>query len=179
MIERQPSVAQNRLLSILLLVVILVGFSMRVWNIQYDGGMNGHPDERSTTCSYAASIAMPQSWDQFWDPKQSPLNPLWDIQRQERRGFTYGHFPLYLGVAMGELFHKLAPVATTIGAPDWVVERLDRGNTACEGVAIPGRFTIALLDTITIFLLFLLGRRVYGPWTGLLAAAWVWWARGC
>ena len=60
MIERQPSVAQNRLLSILLLVVILVGFSMRVWNIQYDGGMNGHPAERSTTCNFAASIAMPR-----------------------------------------------------------------------------------------------------------------------
>ncbi|MFN8443194.1 MAG: DUF2298 domain-containing protein [Caldilineaceae bacterium] len=133
--------------------------------------MNSHPDERSTTCNYAASIALPTSWDQFWDPQQSPLNPLWDIQAQRPRSYTYGHFPLYLGVAMGELFHKLAPTASTLGAPDWMVQRLDRANTPCDGVAIPGRFTIALLDTITILLLFLLGRRIYGAWAGLVAAA--------
>ncbi|MGB5047776.1 MAG: DUF2298 domain-containing protein [Caldilineaceae bacterium] len=42
-------------------------------------------------------------------------------------------------------------------------------NSGCE-ITIAGRLLMALLDTLTIFLLFLLGRRLYGPWTGLLAA---------
>ena len=47
---------------------------------------------------------------------------------------------------------------------------MERANTACEGVAFAGRLMMALLDTLTIFLLFLLGRRLYGAATGLLAA---------
>ena len=140
----------DRFTPLLLAVIILVGFALRVWNLQYDGGMNGHPDERSNTCSIAPSIALPTSWDQFMDPKQSPLNPLWNIERQERRSYTYGHFPLYVGVAMGELFHVLTPTVSALGAPEWMVQRMERANTACEGVAIPGRFTIALFDTLTI-----------------------------
>jgi YYY domain-containing protein len=145
--------------------------ALRVWNINFDWGLGSHPDERSTACFYAPSMQLPQSWDEFWDPHRSPLNPLWDLGRQEPRKFTYGHFPLYLGVVMGELFHVASPVAELLGAPHSTVELMARANGACDGVAVAGRLTIALLDTVTIYLLYLLGRRVYGRPAGLLAAA--------
>lgn len=153
----------------LLLLILAGGFGLRVWGINFDQGLGSHPDERSTVCFYAPSIALPTGWEEFRDPTRSPLNPLWDRTQQSRRSFTYGHFPLYLGVAMGEGWHRLAPFLERVGAPAGVVAELDAGNEACN--ALPGRLTIALLDTLTIFLVFLVGRRGFGVGAGLLAAA--------
>ncbi|MBW7885459.1 MAG: hypothetical protein H3C34_23085, partial [Caldilineaceae bacterium] len=66
----------------LLLLILLAGFVLRVWNINFDQGIGSHPDERSTACFYATTIGWPASWDEFWDPHRSPLNPLWDRGRQ-------------------------------------------------------------------------------------------------
>ena len=150
--------------------VILAGLGLRTWNVRFDGGLNSHPDERSTTCFYAPTIGWPASVDEFLDPQRSPLNPLWDRNNERRRSFTYGHFPLYLGVLTGELLSGLAGPAKLLPYSDRTIGLLERANTACEGVAIAGRLMMALLDSLTIFLLFLLGRRLYGALGGLLAA---------
>lgn len=154
----------------LLGLVLLAGLTLRTWNVRWDAGMNTHPDERSTTCWPAAWIALPTSWEEFRDPRRSPLNPLWDPNAQRTFSFTYGHFPLYLGVATGEALHRLAPVAQALPISERIVTMMARANEGCGGVAVAGRLLIALLDTLTIFFLFLLGRRIYGPWAGLLAA---------
>ena len=151
-------------IQLLLLLTLISGFGLRVWNINFDEGVGSHPDERSTSCFYAPTIHLPESWAQFQDPTQSPLNPLWSIDRQERRSFTYGHFPLYLGVGMANLFPKVAPLAERVGAPDEALRILTNGNTICEGFAVAGRLTIALLDTLTILLIYLLGRRLGSFW---------------
>jgi len=155
---------------LLLGLILLAGLTLRTWNVRFDDGMGSHPDERSTACFYAASIAWPQSWDEFKDPQASPLNPLWDRNEQRRRSFTYGHFPLYLGVAAGEILHTLAPVAEKLPISERIVTQMRQANSGCE-VTVAGRLLMALLDTLTIFLLFVLGRRLYGAWPGLLAAA--------
>jgi YYY domain-containing protein len=155
----------------LLLLIILAGFGLRVWGINFDQGLGSHPDERSTACFYAASLRLPADWDEFWDPQRSPLNPLWDLNHQRSRSFTYGHFPLYLGMAMGELMHTAAPVAAQLGVADSTVALMARADSACDAIAVAGRLVIALLDTLTIFLLFLLGRRIFGTGAGLIAAA--------
>lgn len=154
-----------------LALILLTGFTLRVWNINFDQGLGVHPDERSTVCFYAATIALPASWEDFWDPRLSPLNPLWDPQQQRPRSFTYGHLPLYAGVAMGHIFAQVAPLAAAIGAPPALVELLQGGQTACDALAVAGRLTIALLDTLTILLLYLLGTRLIGHAGGLLSAA--------
>ncbi len=162
----------NRAVTWLLLLIILgAGLLLRVWNVNFDRGMGSHPDERSTACFYATTLRLPASWDEFWDPHQSPMNPLWDLNRQERRSFTYGHLPLYLGTAAGDVLHQLAPVAEAIGLPADAVEIMARADSSCDAIAVAGRLTIALLDTLTIFLLFLLGVRMAGRGAGLLAAA--------
>ncbi len=154
----------------LLGLVLLTGLTLRTWNVRWDAGMNPHPDERSTTCWPGSWIEWPDSWDEFRDPRQSPLNPLWNPIDQREFSYTYGHFPLYLGVMFGEVLHRLAPVADALPFPDRIVTMMERSTEGCGGVAVPGRLIIALLDTLTIFFLFLLGRRIYGPWAGLLAA---------
>ncbi len=166
----QPRVHQ-RVTSILLVLLVATGFIFRVWNINFDQGVGSHPDERSTVCFYAPTIQWPASSAQFWNPQQSPLNPLWDRVQQQRRSFTYGHFPLYLGVGAGHLFHAIAPLAERLGVAPETVALLARADRACDGFAVAGRLTIALLDTATILLLFLLTRRLFGPAFGLLAAA--------
>ncbi|MCB0129764.1 MAG: hypothetical protein KDD78_02910, partial [Caldilineaceae bacterium] len=155
----------------LLVLIVTAGFLLRTWNINFDRGIGSHPDERSTACFYATTLRLPTSWEEFRDPKQSPLNPLWNVERQERRGFTYGHFPLYVGTAMGELFHGLAPVAERMGASPETVALMARANNSCDAIAVAGRLTIALFDTMTILLLYWLGRRLYGRGAGLLVAA--------
>ena len=149
---------------------MLAGLGLRTWNVQFDGGLNSHPDERSTTCFYAPTISWPATVDEFLDPQRSPLNPLWDRHNDRRRSFTYGHFPLYLGILTGELLSSLAKPARLLPVPDRTIELMERANTACEGVAFAGRLMMALLDTLTVFLLFLLGRRLYGALGGVLAA---------
>ncbi len=150
--------------------VIVAGLGLRTWNVQFDGGLNTHPDERSTTCFYALTIGWPSTFDEFLDPQRSPLNPLWDRRNERRRSFTYGHFPLYLGILTGEVLSSLAKPAGLLPVPERSIELMARANTACEGVAFAGRLMMALLDTLTIFLLFLLGRRLYGALGGVLAA---------
>lgn len=150
---------------------MLAGLALRTWNVRFDGGLNSHPDERSTTCFYAPTVGWPATAEEFFDPKRSPLNPLWDRHNDRRRSFTYGHFPLYMGVLTGEALSALARPAALLSLPDRIVAMMELSNTACEGVAVAGRLMMALLDTLTIFLLFLLGRRIYGTAGGLLAAA--------
>ncbi|MCE7982598.1 MAG: hypothetical protein DYG89_15545 [Caldilinea sp. CFX5] len=155
----------------LLLLIILAGFSLRVWGINFDQGLGTHPDERSTSCFYAAALRLPATWEEFWDPQRSPLNPLWDLNAQRSRSFTYGHFPLYLGMAMGELMHMAAPLAERLGFSASTVALMARADGACDAISVAGRLVIALFDTLTIFLLFLLGRRIFGTGAGLIAAA--------
>lgn len=165
-LRKTPSLAVHLVLG----AVILAGLGLRTWNVSFDGGLNSHPDERSTTCFYAPTIGWPETTEEFLDPRLSPLNPLWDRHNDRRRSFTYGHFPLYLGVVTGELLSGLAGPAGQLPLSERSIELMERANTACEGVAFAGRLMMALLDTLTIFLLFLLGRRLYGALGGLLAA---------
>ena len=158
----------------LLVLILLGGLALRTWNVNFDRGTGSHPDERSTACFYVPSLKLPASWEQFWDPHASPLNPLWDLNTNQRRSFTYGHFPLYLGMAAGHVIEDLAPAAEKMGAPASTVALMQRAASACDGIAVAGRLTIALLDTLTILLLYLLGGQVtgrtYGRVLGLLAA---------
>ncbi|MBV7329525.1 glycosyltransferase family 39 protein [Chloroflexi bacterium TSY] len=88
------------------------------------------------------------------------MNPLWNLSEQRPERFTYGHFPLYLGILTGNILVYLAPLAETVSVPEQYVGMMQRATDACNGIAIAGRLTIALLDTLTILLLFLLGSRM-------------------
>jgi YYY domain-containing protein len=156
--------------TLLLALILLVGAALRMYNIAWDDGTMPHPDERSTVAFYAPSIRWPSDLSTALDPHRSPLNPFWDVTSQTRRSYTYGHFPLYTLVLTAGAVQSLAPLAASLGLPAEWLQPLSQAQTP-EGYAYLGRFLVALSDTATIYLVYLLGRRLYGAWAGLLAAA--------
>ncbi|RME74305.1 MAG: hypothetical protein D6784_10215, partial [Chloroflexi bacterium] len=156
---------------ILLVIVLLFAAALRFYNLNWDGGIFAHPDERSTVAFYAPTIRWPDNPDDLLDPRRSPLNPFWDTASQTRRSYTYGHFPLYTLVLVAHFLHQLLPLvqALPLDVPR-LIQFLSTVETA-HGYALTGRALMALADVGTVYLLFLLGRRIYGPWAGLLAAA--------
>jgi 4-amino-4-deoxy-L-arabinose transferase-like glycosyltransferase len=68
------------------------------------------------------------------------------------------------------LLHGLAPLAEKLGASTDLVRWLVMANTY-DGFPQVGRHLSALFDTGTVFLLYAIGRRVYGSRAALLAAA--------
>ncbi len=153
----------------LLVVVIAVSAVLRLYDVEWDSGIMAHPDERSTVAFYAPTIAWPGNLSEALDPHRSPLNPFWDTYGQHRRSYTYGHFPLYLLVLVGSLLRALAPLAQHLPAPAPLVNFLLSADSA-SGFLVIGRALTALFDIGSVYLVFLIGRRLYGRWAGLLAA---------
>jgi YYY domain-containing protein len=158
--------------AILLAVILLSAAGLRFYNLNWDNGIFAHPDERSTVAFYAPTIRWPAAGTPLLDPRLSPLNPFWNVDAQERRSYTYGHFPLYTLVLLANFLNDLVPfvVALPFELPSEWVQFLATSTTA-HSFAWLGRFLAGLSDLFTIYLLFLIGRRLYGAWGGLLAAA--------
>lgn len=168
--QRRPG---SRLAASLLLLTILAAAALlRLYNVAWDNGIQPHPDERDTVAFKAPSIRWPADLSTLLDPRQSTLNPFWDPENQTYRAYTYGHFPLYTLVLAGHALHSLTPVAQdlTPGVPAAATAFLERATTPV-GFAFLGRFLMGLADLATVYLVFLLARRLYGLWAGLLAAA--------
>jgi len=143
---------------------------LRLYNIAWDNGTLPHPDERSTVAFYAPSIRWPGDLKTALDPRRSTLNPFWDVNGDHRRSYTYGHFPLYTLVLTAGAAEDLVPLADRLDLPQPLVQVLAEAQSM-TGYAFIGRMLVALADVASIYLVFLIGRRLYGTWAGLLAAA--------
>jgi len=153
-----------------LVVILLIAAALRLYNVAWDGGELTHPDERSTVAFYAPTMHWPRDWSTALNPRQSSFNPLWDPANQQRRSYTYGHFPLYVLTITANVLHALAPLAQRAGASTGLVRALT-GATDIQGFAFIGRVLAALSDTATVYLVYLIARRIYGRGAALLAAA--------
>jgi uncharacterized membrane protein len=169
MIKDLLSTNRKRLVTFWLIVIILVGGALRLYNLRWDLGTFPHPDERSTLLFYAPTIELPENMADLLNPHQSPLNPFWNVHTQERRSYTYGHFPLYLLVLTGNFLTDLTPLVDRLGASPEMVAFFREAATG-RGYAVIGRALVGLLDTLSIYLVFLIARRLYGQGAGLLAA---------
>ena len=168
--QSAPQKLQSAVYALLLAIILLAGAALRFYNIAWDNGTLPHPDERSTVAFYAPSIRWPADVSTALDPRRSTLNPFWDVNGGHRRSYTYGHFPLYTLVLTAGAAEQLAPLADRLGLPDGLVQTMAQARSPV-GYAYVGRFLVALADTVTVYLVFLLGRRLYGTQAGLLAAA--------
>lgn len=153
---------------LLLALIVLTGGALRLFNPLWDLATFPHPDERSTLLFYAPTIHFPQDLSDTLNPKKSPLNPFWDAGNQSRRSYTYGHFPLYLLVFVSDTLHNLTPIAESLSLPPTVTGFL-RAAESGRGFAVTGRVLVGLFDTLSIYLAFLIARKLYGDWAGLLA----------
>jgi YYY domain-containing protein len=191
--EERSSKKRRADVSLLLLGVLLIGAFFRFFNINWDEGEHLHPDERYMTMVTGA-IRSPgssdtfqnppagcTSWGGYFDSYCSPLNP---YNHQGYGSYAYGTFPLFTARIAGEILNTAcADPANPSNAPPAFVRSLlsllFSDAEDCVGarftdyghVHLLGRMLSGLADLGTLVLLFLIGRRLYGQWVGLLAAA--------
>ena len=147
----------------LLVALLLAALALRLYGIDWDGGHGFHPDERSfylrADDMFRALTEAPgyASWVNQWpgmesglpdirtalSAERSPLNPHW---------FPLGSVLIYALV----LIRSVAELFTDWGALD---------------MRFAGRTLAALADVASVWLIYVIGRRMYGRWTGILAAA--------
>ncbi len=132
----------NKNQKIFLIAILLFGFCLRIFNINWDSGYIFHPDERAIIMA-AVDLRYPSSLSEFISP-ESPLNTNF---------FAYGNFPIYLLKASGDLMSLLDPNLATY-----------------NGIHVVGRLINSLASTLTILIIFLFAKRLFNYRTAILAA---------
>ncbi len=168
---------------VLLLIILITAAAFRLTGLAWDDYHHYHPDERYITW-IATTIERPSSLTIALDPHRSPLNPFyWPpeaeskgivVLQDEPRKFAYGHVPLYLGVIATRLVEEwLGPMIGPLLPANWTfTQDVLNGADAIEfrHLTAVSRTLTAFIDVATIYVIFLLGRRLYGTAVGLLAA---------
>lgn len=139
--------------------VLLLAMAVRLYGWNWDDGNYLHPDERHIVADVMIGrIHWPSSLSEVTDPATSGLNPRSEDPNTEEaddyREFAYGAMPVLLTNLVSE-------------ALGWFT------NTnwhAYDNAYKVGRPLSVIFDTLTVLLVFLIGRRIGGPRVGLLAA---------
>ena len=133
-----------------LMLILLLGGLLRLTHGDWDDGQNLHPDERFLTM-VATTVQWPDGIRDYLDSQSSPLNP-YNVQNADGTPtyptFIYGTFPMVVGKAWGEI----------------------TGNTTYGNYHLASRSLSAIVELVSILLVFLIGRRLFGDTVGLLAA---------
>ncbi len=170
-----------------LAAILLLAAALRLSGVAWDGYQHHHPDERyiswvATTIEFPAGSSVVSGT--ALDPATSPFNPFrWPpeaisegivVVQDAPRAFAYGHVPLYMGVAATRLVERV---------PEAWAERIpERYSLVGDVFNAPGRIEFhhltavsraltGIVDTLTVLLIFLIGRHLFGVWVGLVAAA--------
>lgn len=122
--------------------IVLLAFSLRIFNINWDGHCCMHPDERAIVM-YTLPLHLPTTLQEFLSP-QSPLNPHF---------FAYGNFPLYL-----------------LKGASILVGYIDASYMQYDKLDLVGRFISTLADSGTVILLYAIGKKLFNNSIGLIAA---------
>ncbi len=154
---------------VLLLVILLAALTMRVIGINWDQGSHMHPDERFLT-TIASAIGKPDNLTSearnrcpdtarhtaYFDTQCSVFNP----NNISEGSYVYGTLPLFIINLAGQ-----GAAALNIGGLEnpshWV---------GYDYIHLVGRFVSAIADTITILVLYLIGKRLFTRNHGILAA---------
>jgi hypothetical protein len=167
----------------LLFLIVIMAAMLRLNAVDWDDYNHYHPDERYIAW-VGTSIEWPKDWSTAFDPHASTFNPFyWPLgaetdgivlEQDTPRRFAYGHVPLYLGVAATRLVERVGPSIGRLLPDDWLLTKdllVAAELNEFEHIAAIGRVLAALFDLATIVMLYLLGRWLYGPAAGLVAAA--------
>ena len=149
---------------LLLLIILALGGWLRFTGIAWDSDSHLHPDERFLTM-VGSSLSSVENPLDYFRTSVSTLNPY----NFGYNLFVYGNLPMTVTRYAGEWATGWceAAAARPDGPPDFCRYRFD----GYDGIQITGRFLSALVDLITVFFTFLIGRRLHGRAAGLIAAA--------
>lgn len=166
-----------------IIFILGVAACLRLTAVDWDGYEHYHPDERYITW-VASTIEWPATAVDALHPTQSSWNPFYwpadaaspgiSVPQDERRDFAYGHVPLYAGVLATRLVEKISPALVGWLPADWLLTRdilNGAGMVEFRHLTAVGRALTALFDLGTVFGVYWLGKRLYRPAVGLLAAA--------
>ena len=138
-----------------LVLLILTGIFFRFNWVNWSQGTNLHPDEYGLT-NTLTQLALPKTFADYFNTRLSPLSP---YQKYDLAGK-----PTQAGPDNRMRWGQL-PITII----RWAGEQTR--NTGYDQIRLLGRSLSALADTLTLLLIFLIGRKLYGRRAGLLAAA--------
>jgi YYY domain-containing protein len=151
----------------------MIAALLRLHDLNWDQSQYNHPDERHVT-NVISALNLPASVGEYFDSGRSPLNP-YNLQAS----WVYGTLPLFSGRLMAEFLNQgCAPTNALV--PQMLGQAIfgaDVANcregffTGYEYIRLVGRFLSALADLVTVLLVYLTGRRLFGWRVGLLAMA--------
>ena len=158
--EQQPAIAGVKkwgglLFEFLLIVFILIGVIFRFSWVNWSQGTNLHPDEYGLT-NTLTHLQLPESAAGYFNTRLSSISP---YPRYDEGGSQVGDGPDHR-MRWGQwpmIIIRAAAEAT--------------GNTGYDELRLMGRSLSALVDTLALVFIFLIGQRLYNRKTGLLAAA--------
>ncbi len=164
-------------------LILLAAAVLRFSGIDWDDYHHYHPDERYITW-VATTIERPSTWQTAFSPQQSSFNPFYwsfnaasdgiEVPQDAPRDFAYGHVPLYLGVLATRLLEWAGPRLQPLFPDEWLwTQDILNQSQLIEfrHLTAVSRALTGLVDVGTVWLIFLLARRLYSPQVGLLAAA--------
>lgn len=136
----------------LLALLLIFGAWLRISTHNWDGGQHFYPDEATVTESTLNYANLPPGAGigDLFDPQHSPLNP-----RTGGRQHHYGTLPVYLT--------KISSVAAYALSGNSYLLTFD-------GLQQMGRVMSGLADTLSILLVFAIGRLLWGMWLGVMSA---------
>ena len=151
------------LTAVILVAILLLGGYFRFTGLDWDQNFHLHPDERFLTIVGSALQGEPDLFG-YLSTSTSTLNPY----NAGQTFFVYGNLPMTLTRYGAEFALRTCNgLANSEGIPPaWCTHNF----TAYDGIHIFGRFLSALVDWLAILFIFLIGRRLYSSWVGLLAA---------
>ncbi len=148
--------ASRRRESLAVAALLLVALLLRLYQVDWDQGHLYHPDERYILMTTAGiNLSWPLNWSQLLSP-QSTLDP---------HGFAYGSFAFYLLRLIAALLVGLGHLAPPFG---FLVALNDLSN-----LRLIGRPISALFDTATVYIIYQIGKRLFGQRVAFLAAVFV------
>jgi len=118
----------------LLLLIFCLSLLIRTLSVNWDSGFHLHPDERFLSM-VAENISFPQNPLDYFNTATSTLNP---INHRDSPFFVYGTLPLFLVKTIASLLH------------------LD----SYQSTYLIGRMISAFVDSLNIFLLFLVSKLI-------------------
>ena len=129
---------------LLLVGILIAGALLRFSGHNWDSQTHMHPDERFLT-GVETKLVLPTSIREYFDTANSRFNP----HNNGDTFFVYGTLPIFIVRVLGE----------------WA------GETDYSQIHLVGRAASASFDLISVYLVFLIGSRLYSRKVGLLAAA--------
>ncbi|HJX40402.1 MAG TPA: glycosyltransferase family 39 protein, partial [Anaerolineales bacterium] len=127
-----------------LALVLVIAAALRFSGMEWDDQTHLHPDERFLTM-VETNIQFPQEGIGYFDTASSTLNP----NNVGHGFFVYGTLPIFLVRLLGH----------------WLEA------TGYDQIHLVGRGAAAAFDLLSVYLSFLIGRRLYSQRVGILAAA--------